>query len=295
MAVSIPKTPFRRALPVGLKRRSFVLGVLVPAALLLIGFFYLYPFIWMLGSSLKTDREFFSRGLAALPSGAPQWENYLLAWEKAKFSQYFFNTVLNTAYTTIFIVILTSMAAYALARLNVPGKAVIVTFITVSFLLPRGYTIIPVIEIIQTLGLYNTRAGIILVYVAGGMIFNTFLFYGYMRTIPREIEESAIMDGAGVLRRYWNIVLPLSGPMIGTVVLFSSINTWNEFFTALVLTLGNDRLRTLGVGMYAFVSQNKTEWTLMCAAGIISIAPVVILYLILQRQFIDAFSSAVKG
>lgn len=275
--------------------RSALLSYGLTFLLVGLGLLYLYPFLWMLGSSLKTDREFFSQGVNVLPAGSPQWNNYNLAWNKANFGQYFLNSVINTVATAFCTVILTSMAAYALVCLNVPGKKIIITLMTATFLLPRGYTILPTLQLVKDLGLLNTYGATILLYVAGGMIFYTFLFFGYMRTMPKEIEEAAIIDGAGVPQRYWQIVLPLCRPMLGTVVLFSALGAWNEFFTALVMTLGNPSLRTLAVGMYAFVSQTKNDWTLMCAAGIISIAPVVLLYILLQRQFMDAFSSAVKS
>lgn len=258
-------------------------------------FFYLYPFLWMLGSSLKTDREFFSRGVAILPETTYQWNNYSLAWNRARFGSYFANTAINAAATVALSLLFTSLAAFTLARLKIPGTRYILGLITLTFFLPRGYTILPIIEIIKLLGLLNTRWPMVILYTAGNMVFGTFLFYGYMRTIPNEIEEAALIDGASPWQRYWNIIMPMCGPMIGTVTLFAFLGAWNELFTALVFTFGKPELRTLAVGMYAFVGERKVDWTLMCAAGIISITPIVLLFIALQRQFVEAFAGSVKS
>lgn len=263
--------------------------------LLTIGFVYIYPFIWMTGTSLKTPREFFSQGIAVFPDGAWQWHNFQDAWVRANFSQYFMNTVATSTVSTGCVIVLTSLAAYALARLYLPGKNLILLGLALTFFLPQGYTIIPQFEVVRSVGLLNTLWAVILVQTGNGMIFNTLLFYGYMRQIPHEVEEAAIIDGASVWQRYRHVILPLSTPMIATVGLFTFMNTWNDFLTPLVFTLARPELRTLSVGMYAFVSETSREWTLLCAAATLSIMPVVIVYIFLQRFFIEAFSGAIKA
>jgi raffinose/stachyose/melibiose transport system permease protein len=270
------------------------MGYGVSVFLLFIGGIYLYPFLWMAGSALKTEREFFARGAAILPGGAWQWQNYALAWDKARFGQYFVNSVVTTAGTVVTTVLLTSIAAYALARLRMPGKPMVLGLLIITFLLPHSYSILPALQVIKALGLLNTRAAIILLDTVDELLVSTVLFYGYMRTIPQAIEEAAIIDGAGVGQRYWSIILPMSQPMIGTVALVAALGAWNEFFTALVLTLGSPDLRTLPVGMYAFVGQTQTDWTLLYAAGMMSIGPVIVLFIALQRQYLDAFARAIK-
>jgi raffinose/stachyose/melibiose transport system permease protein len=233
--------------------------------LIAVGIIYIYPFLWMLGSSLKTPGEFFTQGLSALPAGPPQWSNYLAAWEGARFGRYFLNTVVVATISTTLVILITSAGAFALTRLNMPGRRFFLAAIAITFFLPRGYTILPVFEIVRELGLLNTLSAIIIVSTSGGLIFQTFLFYGYLRTIPREIEEAAIIDGATIFQRYWRVILPLAMPMIATVALFEFMSNWNDFFTPLVFTLGRPELRTLAVGMYAFVGENSRDWTLMCA------------------------------
>ncbi len=261
--------------------------------LLIIGFFYVFPFLWMIAGSLKTQGGFFSEGLSLFPKDW-HWGNYAEAWTIAKFSTYFANTLFITVCVVILTNLFSSMAAFALARTQVPGKKLIMGIIVVTFLLPKGYTILPVFEVILKIGLNNTLWAVIIVNTAGGLIFNTFLYMGYFNTLHRELEEAARVDGASFPRIYWNIIMPLSGPMIATVSLLSFIGNWNDFFTPLVFTLGNPELRTLAVGMFAFVSEHSTDWSLMCAGAAITIVPIIIIFLFLQRYFIEGLAGAVK-
>jgi len=263
--------------------------------LIIIGIVYVFPFIWTLGSAFKTSTEFFSLGLTPFPAGGWQVSNFVKAWEGAKFSRYFLNTVFVSVMTTFFVVIITSMAAFGLARLKIPGKNLVLGAIALTFFLPRGYTILPVFQIVKGLGLLNTLWAIILTGTAGNLLINTLLFYGYMQAVPSEIEEAAVMDGATVLQRYLRVVLPLTGPVMATVSLFTFMNSWNDFFTPLVFTLGRPELQTLAVGIYSFVGDTSRDWTALCAAATISIVPVVLVFLVLQRYFIEGFAGAVKS
>jgi ABC-type glycerol-3-phosphate transport system permease component len=248
-----------------------------------------------LGTAFKTPSEFFSLGINPFPAGEWQWSNFVNAWVKANFGRYFLNSVIISVGVTALVVLFTSMAAYALTRLRVPFAGLILGFIVLTMFLPSGYTIIPTVTIVQRLGMLNSLGAVILVLVAGGMVFNTLLFYGYMRTMPREIEEAAVIDGASVHQRFRNVILPMSAPMIATVSLFTFMSTWNDFFVSLVFTLARPELRTLAVGMYAFVGQASRDWTLLCAAATISILPIIFIYVMLQERFTEAFAGAVKS
>lgn len=288
----LPKTVVRQPL-IARRVRFRPAHLLTHAVLLVIGFFYLYPFLWMLAGSLKSLNGFFTQGLSLVPD-AWLWRNYFDAWTVARFGTYFANTVFVTISVVVLTNLFSSMAGFAIARTNLPGKRLLIGAILVTLFLPRGYTILPVFEVILKLGLNNTLWSVILVNTAGGMIFNTFLYMGYFNTLHREIEEAAIIDGASFPRLYWTIMLPLAGPMIATVTLFTFISNWNDFFTPLVFTLGRPELRTLAVGMYAFAGENSRDWTLMCAGAVITIAPIVLVFLVLQRYFIEGIAGAVK-
>jgi raffinose/stachyose/melibiose transport system permease protein len=269
--------------------------IAVHLVLLGVGIVYMFPFIWVLGSALKTDREFFSQGINPFPSGVLHWENFEQAWVRANFSQYMLNTLFVAIATAVVAIFIASITAYALARLDVPGKRAIAVLIGVVFLLPQGYTIISTFEVVTKLGLLGSLIPVILILAVGHVPMNTFFLYGYMRSIPGELEEAAIIDGATVWQRYLRVILPLCKPMLGTLGLFMFLKGWNEFFLSLVFTLGTPGLRTLSIGMYAFVGSNSREWTLICAGAVISIIPVILLFIFLQRYFVQAFAGAIKG
>lgn len=262
--------------------------------LLGIGFFWLYPLLWALSGSLKSDDGFLDSGVGLIPHQL-NWSNYADAWKGASFGTYFLNSVIITALTVALTLLFASMAGYALARTEFPGRRVLLIVILVTFFLPRGYTIVPVYDVVNRVGLLNTLWSVIVVQVAGGMVFSTFLFMGYFRTVAKEIEEAARVDGAGFHQTYFYVILPLARPMLATLGLFTFISSWNDFMTPLVFTLGEPHLRTLAVGLYAFISQTSTDWTALCAGSVISLAPIILVFVFAQRHIVAAIAGAVKG
>ncbi|MFE3450391.1 carbohydrate ABC transporter permease [Nonomuraea sp. NPDC059194] len=258
------------------------------------GFAYVYPFLWAVGSSLKTKLDFLDTGLSLVPP-TPRWENYAEAWDQASFGTYFLNSLIISVTSVAFTLLFTAMAGFALARTTFPGKKALLGVILITFLLPTGYTIIPVFDIVKALGLLNTLWSVILVQVGGGLVFGTFMFMAYFTTMPRELEEAARVDGAGFNTLFFRVMLPLSKPMAATLGLFTFISSWNNFFLPLVFTLGRPELRTVGVGLYAFTNQTSTNWTLLCAGAIISLAPIVVVFVIAQRYIVEAIAGAVKA
>lgn len=269
-------------------------GLLVHAVLIGLGFLYMYPFLWILASSFKEPSEFFRSGLSLIPQHL-SLDNYVYAWQAGGFSTYFLNTVVVAVATTALVILLTSMAGYVLSKTSFPGKRVILGGMVALMFLPGGYTIIPTFDLVQKLGLLNTLWSIILVQAAGGLIFNTLLFIGFFATIGKEVEEAALVDGANLPQTYWHIMLPMARPMIATVGLFQFMSNWNSFWIPLVFTLGNSSLRTLAVGMYAFVGENSTGWTYVAAGAVMSILPIMTVFFFLQRFFIEAVAGAIKG
>lgn len=261
--------------------------------LAILAFLYLYPVLWIVASSLRTPGEFFSAGLTLWPESWV-WENYAKAWTQARFSTYFFNTVVICVATALLVILFTSAAGYVLARFRFAGRGLLLGLIVTTFFLPTGYTIIPIFDLVRSLGLNNTLWAVVLVATANGMIVNTFLYMGYFSTLPRELEEAALIDGANFVQRFAWVMFPLARPMTATVTLLTFVGTWNEFLLPLVFTLGKPELRTLAIGVYAFVGENTRDWTAMCAATIITILPIVLVFLVLQRSFIEGVSGAVK-
>lgn len=276
------------------RRRQNTGQLIIHAILIAGGFIWVYPFLWTLGSSLKSSAGFLNEGLSIFPKEW-QWSNYVTAWNDASFALYFINTVIVTLLTVAFTLFFTSMAGFALARTRFPGKRILLVMIAITFFLPTGYTIIPVFDLIQRLGLLNSLWAIILVQTAGNMVFSTFLFMGYFTTMEHELEDAARVDGATFNQLFLHIMLPLAKPMLATVGLFTFIGAWNNFFVPLIFTLGVPDQQTLAVGLYSLISQTSTDWTSLCAGSIIALAPIIIVFIFAQRYVINAVAGAVKA
>ncbi|WP_068774917.1 carbohydrate ABC transporter permease [Paenibacillus sp. FJAT-26967] len=270
--------------------------LLIAAHLLLItmGAVWIYPFIWMLMSSFKTNNEYIVSGIKLLPETF-QFDNYRRAWETAHFSVYFWNTVLITLAVVVIVVAVCSLTGYAVGRYQFRGRLLFISAITATMFMPKGYTLIPVYMLVNELGLNNSLWGIILAEVGGGHVLFILLFVAYFRGLPKELEESAEMDGSGFFRTFVQIMLPLAKPMIATAAIMQFMWTWNAFLMPLVFTLSRPELRTLGVGMYQFVGEQTMDWTGMAAAASISLLPILAVFILLQRYFVEGVAGAIKG
>lgn len=278
-----------------LRRRRRRLGPwLAAAGLLVVVAVWLYPFAWVLSASLKEQLEVFTAGLSLVPERL-RWDNYARAWVDADFRSYLLNTAVVTLATVAIVVVRCAMAGYVLARYRFLGHRAVVAVLVVTLFVPAGYTIIPVLEVSQSLGLLNSLSGMVLALAGGGHVAAVLLYMGYFRGIPRELEEAALVDGAGFFKIFFRIMLPLAGPVTATVVVLTFLAVWNAFFLPLVFTFSRPDLRTLSVGMQAFVGQNSTDWPGMAAAATLSLLPIVLLFLFLQRYFFDGIAGAVKS
>ena len=267
--------------------------VLTHTVLIIVGIAWIYPFIWMISSSLKTNTTFLTSGINPIPEKL-NWENYARAWEVANFSTYFVNSVLITLGTVFIVVSLSCLTGYALGRVDFPGRKAVIVAIGALMFIPTGYTIIPLYQFMKFLGLSDTLYGVILAESSGAHVLFILLFAAFFSRVPKEIEESASMDGAGFLMTFYKIVLPTAKPVIATAVIMQFIWTWSSFLVPLVLTLNNPELRTLAVGMLSFVGKYQTDWTGMAAGATISLLPVIIIFIIMQRYFIEGISGSVK-
>ncbi|TDO66557.1 raffinose/stachyose/melibiose transport system permease protein [Kribbella sp. VKM Ac-2571] len=266
------------------------------AALFLVGIavLWIFPFLWMLSASLKDNMEMFAGGLKLWPSKFV-WDNYARAWNDAHFGRYLINTVVTTVITVLIVTIRCATAGYVLARYRFRGSKLFLGVLIATLFVPTGYTIIPVVKISMQLHLIDSLGGMILALSGGAYVSAILLYYGYFRQIPRELEEAAVVDGAGFVRIFFSVMLPLAMPVTATVAVLTFITTWNAFFLPLVFTFSRPDLRTVSVGMQAFVGETATDWAGMAAAGVISIVPVVVLFIFLQRYFVEGISGAVKS
>jgi raffinose/stachyose/melibiose transport system permease protein len=254
---------------------------------------WIYPFLWTLSASLKSQQEIFTSGLDLIPDNF-LFENYTRAWVTANFSTYMVNTVIVTVSTVVLTIIVTSLSGYVLGRYNFIGKRLIMGILVGTIFIPAGLTIIPTVQLAGQLGLLNSLLGMILVLAGTGDVIHVLLFSAYFRSLPNELEEAALLDGANFLQVFTRVMLPLAGPVIATVSILKFLGAWNNFFIPLVFTFSRPDLRTLSVGMFAFVGQNETDWSGMAAAATISLIPVVIIFFVMQRRFVDGIAGAVK-
>lgn len=276
-----------------LTRGGRLRAIITTLILLPIGFGWIYPFLWMVSAGFKSSSEIFA-GLSLIPSD-PQPSNFSRAWTEARIGEYFLNTVIVTVGSIAIVLVSVSMIGYVLGRYQFPGKKLIIVLFAITVFLPEGYTIIPIFELVNRLGLANSLAGVTLAQAGGAHVVMVLLFAGYFAQLPREMEEAAVVDGAGFVRVFWEIMLPLAKPVVATTIILQFMHSWNSFLIPLVLTLSRPELRTLAVGIYAFQGEFFTDWSGMAAAATISLAPIVIVFLLLQRYFVEGIAGAVKS
>lgn len=276
------------------KAKSILIKAFLYAILILVAIVWMYTFIWMITASFKTQDEFWGSGLNIFPEH-PTFENFIRSWNNANFGQYFLNTVLVTVVSVVVVLLCTSAAGYALGRYVFPGKKALLGIFTASIAIPLTFTIIPVYELLSSLNLTNSLLGLIIAECGGSHIMFLMLFSSFYSSIPKEMEEAAVMDGCGFFQTYVRIMFPLAKPVITTVVIMQFIWTWNSFLLPLVLTLSKPELRTLAVGMYALQGEHVVDWTGIAAGATISVLPVIIIFIIMQKHFVNGIAGAVKS
>lgn len=261
--------------------------------LALICLVWIYPFVWMLATSLKTNTEIF--GNPGLIPEAWAWDNYSRAWTEAHMGRYFVNTLIVTVGSVVLVTFSTALMGYVLGRYKFPGRNTLFIATVSTVFLPQGFTIIPVFELLSALGLSTNLVGLTLATSGNAIVVFVVLFAGYFSQLPNDLEDAARVDGVTFFQTFWYVMLPLARPMMVTVVIMQVLNAWNDFLLPLVITLANPAIRTLSVGIYAFKGEQTIDWTGMAAAATISIIPVVVLFILLQRYFINGLAGAVKG
>lgn len=252
------------------------------------------PLIWLISTSLKTGAQTFIMPPKWIPDPIV-WQNYPEAFQAVPFQQYFWNTIQIVAFATLGTLLTASMAAYAFARLRFPFRGPLFGLVLSTIMLPGIVTLIPTFIVFRYLGWINTLLPLIVPFWLGGGAFNIFLFRQFFMTIPYELDEAARIDGASNFRIYWNIILPLSKPVLATIAIFSFIHHWNDFFLPLVY-LQNPAKWTMAIGLLGFKDLYSTSWNLMMAASTAMILPLLILFFFAQRYFVSGIQmSGIAG
>jgi multiple sugar transport system permease protein len=252
----------------------------------------LLPFAWMLSTSLKTPAETFTYPPIWIPRTIA-WGNYARTVSVMPFGRFYLNSLIVTIGVTVLQIIISSLAAFAFARLRFRGRELLFLLYLATLMIPFQVTMIPNFILVRALGWYDSYQALVL--PPAFSAFSTFLLRQYFRGIPLDMDEAARIDGASSLRIWWSIVLPLSGPVLAALAIFVSLNTWNDFLWPLIVT-NSEKVRTLPVGLSTFQGQFKVEWNLLMAGSVIAMLPVLIVYVIGQRWFIRGITlSGIAG
>ncbi|MFN8663587.1 MAG: carbohydrate ABC transporter permease [Thermomicrobiales bacterium] len=260
--------------------------------ILLLGF-ALGPLLVLVFNSLKTQAE-----IGKNPLGPPQsfmWQNFTKAWDVGNFAVTTRNSGFLVAVTVVAVLALGGMAAYSLAKLDLPGAGLVTLYLLIGTSLPLQLFLVPLFFTWQRLGLVNNLLGLAIIYVATNAPFAVFLLRSYMLQLPRDFEDAARVDGAGEWQIFTGIVVPLSWPGFLTVGLVVALSVWNEFLLATVF-LTEQELFTVVTSYYNFSTRFSRDWSLTSAAAIMMILPVVVIFLALQRRFVEGLTQGgLKG
>ena len=269
-------------------RRAVIHLLLLGGAALMI-----FPFIWMISTSLKDIGEVFTVAPKWIPS-VLRFDNSAAAWRAAPFARFYLNSIIVAATVTLSQLTLGALAAYAFARLQFPGKDALFLLFLGTMMIPDQITMIPAFLLMSWLKWINTYYALIVPNMVGA--FGIFLLRQFFLTLPRELEDAAKIDGCSRLTFFRLVLLPLSKPALAAVGIFTFLHNWNSYLWPLIVT-STTSMRTLPVGLRFFVAQEgATQWTLLMAASVFVMAPVLLVFLLAQRYFIEGVSiTGLKG
>jgi len=266
--------------------------------LLVYMFICIYPFLWMFATSLRDQRSVFMAGTSLIVSN-PSWENYTEIWNAMNVPRAAFNTALVTAVVMALTILTTSMTAYALARSDFPGRGAIMFALLTTLLIPGEMLIIPTFYVNRSLHLVGdgkALLAVILVMTTGAQVFNIFLMLSHFRTIPRDLYDSAELDGESYFGIYRNVAFPLIRPAVATVVLLTFMGVWNAYMIPLVYLTPLPDFQTLTIALIQYSKQFQTLYHIMAAGAVITLVPVMVVFVFLQRYFISGLTEgSLKG
>ena len=275
-------------------KRPGLPGWLILTASVLLVLVCLFPFWWMVLSSVKTLRELYTVPPIWWPA-APTWENYRTVLFESNIPRYFLNSIIISVGSTALALVLAIFASYGFARFNFKGKPLLQSFVLVGQLLPTAAIIVPLFVTHRVLNLVNTYWGLILVYMIITLPLSVWMLTSYFKNIPVELEEAAIIDGASRLECLFRITLPLSLPGLASVMVYAFVTTWNEFIFALCFATDSS-VKTLPIGLAEFSTEFNTDWGAVMAASVVMTLPIAILFLSMQRLFVGGLTAgATKG
>ncbi|MBU9736322.1 carbohydrate ABC transporter permease [Diplocloster agilis] len=275
------------------RMKKIICRVLLYGILILFAVICLYPVYFTLVSSLKNNTEIFTNPFS-LPAD-PQFENYARAWKIGKIGIYFRNSIVLTVATLVVTAFVGSLAGYILAKFKFKGKGLIYLLFLAGMMIPIQTVIIPLAFTLGKFGIVDNYPVLILLYSAFCLSMTVFIVTGFMKGLPDELEEAAVMDGAGHAAVFFRIILPLSMPAVASASIFNFVSSWNNLLFPLVF-LGNDNLKTISIGLLSFFGAYTSDYGAVMAAIGVSILPPIIMYILLQEKMEKGLTAgAVKG
>jgi raffinose/stachyose/melibiose transport system permease protein len=276
----------RNALLSGQSKVALFYGVLILATL-----FWLAPVITLILTALKDAGDFAVNGAFSIPKTI-RWANFSEAWETGV-KNYFWNSVIVTGFKVPIGIVLESMAAFALTHMHFKYADRIFTYILIGLIVPMQMTLVPLTLLMNALNLIDTLTGLTILYIGFGVPFGVLVMRGFFRTVPVAIIEAARIDGCSWFKIFYRIALPLALPAVVSLCILDGVATWNEFILAQIF-LRSDELRTLPLGLVQFSTQFATQYNQLAAAVLISVVPIVLVFLFFQRYFVAGMGGAVK-
>ncbi len=275
------------------KTKKITLNLLIHLFLLAVSLSCLFPLLWMVSASLKTQYSIFN-DISLIPKEF-HLENYYLAWHEGGFGRYFLNSIFYTVSVVISIIVISSMAAYAFSRLKFPGRNILFFMFIAAMMIPIPGSFVPLYVLLNKLHLRNTFLGYILCMINVGLSTSIFLLKTFFDKMPKELEDAARIDGCSKLGIWWNVALPLAKPVLAVVVVFNALNVWNEFVLALII-FDNKSLMPLQVALTTFQGEFITRYPLLMAGLTITALPIIIVYILMQKYIIKGVTEgAVVG
>lgn len=268
-------------------------NLLVNIPIMFLSLSCIYPVVWLIYSSLKTDQEFAVNPMS-LPLH-PMFSNYVEAFKKAHFGTFLFNTAYNSIVSLILVLFISFIMGYLLSRYRFKGRGIIFGLLLASMMIPIYALIVPIFIQEKKIGILNTRVSLIPVYVMMELPTSVFLIDGYLRGLSTELEDAAAIDGANLWQTMWKVIFPICKPIISTVVILTFMHVWNEFAFAQVL-ISKEELKTIQIGLTNFTSQYMKSYTLLLSGLAMATFPVLVIYLFFYNQIMHGMmAGAVKG
>ncbi len=263
--------------------------MLLPVLVVIVG-----PFLWLIVSSLKTEREIGRGDPFSFPAQL-MWQNYIDAWNIGNFGSLIGNSLINVLGVVTLTLVVCAPAGYALAKIRFPGREWVFYAFIFGLTIPVQAVIIPLYQLLSNLGMINSLWGVTLAQVSNGIPFGLFLMRSFFMGVPNELTEAAKIDGANHFQILTRVFLPLSQPAISALLIISALSTWNDFFLPLVMLISPGN-QTLPLGLVRFASTYNTDFRLVFSGTVITFLPVIILYILTQRRFTEGLTQgALKG